>query len=74
MVVVLYKFGVLAGLTAWSAMNLASHPLTFDTDAFYFPSSAIALAIILGLLLWGFVASTSHRSPHTSAFPSSDSL
>ena len=51
------RLGLLAAFALFATSNLMSLPLTFDTSAFFFPSSAIALAFVLSFLAWGaFVA------------------
>jgi len=51
------RLGLLATFALFATSNLMTLPLTFDSRAFYFPSSAIALAFLLSFIAWGgFVA------------------
>ncbi len=69
-VAVLYRLGLLAAIVCWLVGELMSFPHTFDTDAFFFPSSAVMSAFVLGLLAWGLYASIGRGAP---AVPSLES-
>ncbi len=73
-VAVLYRLGLLAAIVCWLVVDLMWFPHTFDTDAFFFPSSAVMSMFVLGLLAWGLYASIGRVAPAVPSLESSDSL
>jgi hypothetical protein len=56
--VVTYRFGLLALATAaYTVLVLRNLPITIDPSAWYFGRSALALALLLGLAIYGTIVS-----------------
>jgi hypothetical protein len=57
LIAVILRLGVLALATLWFTDILLGASITFDISAWYSGSSLIYFAVLMGLLIYGFVAS-----------------
>lgn len=71
---ILFRVGLLAAFVYFATERLIDFPLTLDTDAFFFPTSALVLGVLFALLAWGFAVSIDAAPQRIAALESAGSL